>query len=215
MPKSFPPTEIYIHKCSSISICLFWFLTIDKVLTKLSLLRNIHNVFHSWIYMCKVSENVALEIPLWNSRIFQFETVLEQQSSFLVTDLLLDPYTCKGDYQEILSIYFFISSCLKQVAYFIIMLFKLKLILMVTTSQFYLTTAGKLFELMILMGSSYDTTMLKLVWMNCTMNCTIKVEHFSQICVYINDYIISLFNSKYCRFSFTWCVFGLRILFSF
>ena len=92
---------------------------------------------------------MAPEIPLWNSRIFQFETVLEQQSSFLVTDLLLDPYTCKGDYQEILSIYFFISSCLKQVAYFIIMLFKLKLILMVTTSQFYLTAAGELFEPMI------------------------------------------------------------------
>ena len=92
---------------------------------------------------------MALEIPFWNSRIFQFETVLEQQSSFLVTDLLLDTYTCKGDYQEILSIYFFISSCLKQVAYFIIMLFKLKLILMVTTSQFYLTAAGELFEPMI------------------------------------------------------------------
>lgn len=91
---------------------------------------------------------MALEIPIWNSRIFQFETVVEQQSSFLVTDLLLDPYTCKGDYQE-MSIYFFISSCLKQVAYFIIMLFKLKLILMVTTSQFYLTVAGELFEPMI------------------------------------------------------------------
>ena len=35
--------------------------------------------------------------------------------------------------------------------------------------------------------------------MNCTMNCKIKVEHFSQICVYINGYIISLFNSKYCH----------------
>ena len=35
--------------------------------------------------------------------------------------------------------------------------------------------------------------------MNCTMNCIIKVEHFSQICVYINGYIISLFNSKYCH----------------
>ena len=92
---------------------------------------------------------MALEIPIWNSRIFQFETVVEQQSSFLVTDLLLDPYTCKGDCQEMLSIYFFISSCLKQVAYFIIMLFKLKLILMVTTSQFYLTVAGELFEPMI------------------------------------------------------------------
>ena len=57
---------------------------------------------------------MALEIPLWNSRIFQFETVLEQQSSFLVTDLLLDPYTCKGDYQEILSIYLFLHFLLSK-----------------------------------------------------------------------------------------------------